>query len=63
MEEVYEHRLKMEIPIFYNYVRHIKPLEKGSRPFPIPNHAYDSEYGLIVQKIKESAFNPEMQLL
>ena len=63
MEEVYEHRLKMEIPIYYNYVRHIKPLEKGSRPFPIPNHAYDSEYGLMVQKIKESAFNPEMQLL
>jgi CRISPR-associated endonuclease/helicase Cas3 len=63
MEEVYEHRLKMEIPIYYNYVRHIKPLEKGSRPFPIPDHAYDSEYGLTVQKIKESASNPEMQLL
>ncbi|MEC7754912.1 MAG: CRISPR-associated helicase Cas3' [Bacteroidota bacterium] len=63
MARVYEHRLEMEIPVFYNYVRHIKPLEKGSRPFPIPDNAYDSEYGLMVNKIKEIQFNPDLQII
>lgn len=62
-EALYEHRLEMEIPIYYNYVRHIKPIEKGTRPFPIPDHAYDPEYGLMVTKIKENQFNPDLQML
>ncbi len=59
----HEKRLELEIPVRYYHVRHIKPLDKGNRPFPIPGHAYNSELGLETGKIKENFFNPEIQIL
>lgn len=62
-ELLYEHRLALEIPVLYNYVRKIIPLDKGNRPFPIPDDAYDFEYGLTVNKIDKTVFNPDLQML
>lgn len=42
-------RLEMEIPVSYHSIAHrnLEQLSKGSRPFVIPNKAYDDEKGLL----------------
>lgn len=42
-------RSKMEIPVSYHSIahRHLEQLDKGSRPFVIPNKGYDEELGLL----------------
>lgn len=42
-------RSEMEIPVSYHSIahRHLDQLDKGSRPFVIPNKGYDEELGLL----------------
>ena len=47
-------RTEMEIPMSYHSVahRHLEQLDKGMRPFVIPNKGYDTEKGLIIDLCK-----------
>ena len=45
-------RAEMEIPVSYRSIayRNLEQIDKGMRPFIIPDKAYDDEYGLLVDK-------------
>ena len=47
-------RIEMEIPVSYHSIAHknLDQLNKGSRPFVIPNKGYDDEKGLLVDICK-----------
>ena len=59
----FERRLELEIPVRYFSVCKMNPIEKGNRPFVIPDKAYSEEMGLFVREIKEENFNSKYQLL
>lgn len=59
----FERRLELEIPVRYFSVCKMNQLEKGNRPFVIPDKAYDLEKGLFVREIKEENFNSKFQIL
>lgn len=59
----FERRLELEIPVRYFSVCKMNQLEKGNRPFIIPDKAYDLEKGLFVREIKEENFNSKFQIL
>lgn len=62
-ESYFEHRLHMEIPVRYFSVREMKQLQKGNRPFIVPDRAYSFEVGLDVKLIRESNFDINRQML
>lgn len=47
-------RIEMEIPVSYHSMAHrnLEQLDKGSRPFIIPNRGYDNEKGLLPDMCK-----------
>lgn len=51
-------RMELEIPVSYNSVayRKLEQLDTGSRPFVIPNKAYDDEMGLLAEYAKPEFF-------
>ena len=53
----FESRLNLEIPIAYWPVIKMQQSDKGNKPFIIPDMAYDREYGLYQNKIREENFN------
>ncbi|MEA5138176.1 CRISPR-associated helicase Cas3' [Arcicella rigui] len=59
----FERRLELEIPVRYFSVCKMNQIEKGNRPFVIPDKAYSEEMGLFVREIKEENFNSKYQLL
>lgn len=52
-------RTSLEIPVNYHSIAHrnLKQCEAGSRPFIIPNNAYDSKLGLLMDEVKYSNYN------
>jgi CRISPR-associated endonuclease/helicase Cas3 len=58
-----EKRLEMEIPVRYLNVRTMNQVQKGNKPFIIPDKAYDVNLGLDVKKIAENNFDVNYQLL
>jgi len=50
-------RMMLEIPASYYSVKDLDQLENGNKPFIIPDLAYDSEFGLEMQKIKTEKLN------
>ncbi len=50
----YEGRLLLEIPVRYYQVKHMRQLDRGNKPFIIPDLAYDEESGLDIKKITEA---------
>lgn len=59
----FERRLELEIPVRYFSVCKMNQIEKGNRPFVIPDKAYSEEMGLFAREIKEENFNSKYQLL
>lgn len=59
----FEDRLNMEIPVRYFSVREMKQLQKGNRPFVVPDKAYSFETGLDIKLIRESNFDVTQQIL
>lgn len=53
----FETRLSFEMPINYWHVSKLEQLEKGNKPFVVPDKAYSFEMGLDVSQIKEENFN------
>lgn len=53
----YKSRLMMEIPSYYYAVTKMEQLDVGSKPFVIPDVAYDSELGLDISKVKVENLN------
>ncbi len=51
-------RAEMEIPASYRSIAHngLEQIEEGSRPFVIPNGAYDDEMGLLIEYAKPEFF-------
>jgi CRISPR-associated endonuclease/helicase Cas3 len=51
-------RLELEIPASYKSIayRKLEQLDAGSRPFVIPNKAYDDEMGLLMEYAKPEFF-------
>lgn len=51
-------RAEMEIPASYRSIAHngLEQIEEGSRPFVIPNRAYDDEMGLLIEYAKPEFF-------
>lgn len=45
-------RMKLEIPVSYHAIahRHLDQIARGSRPFVIPDKAYDTERGLLIDE-------------
>ena len=60
-DAIYEDRMLFEIPCRHYQVEDLPILPFGHNPYLIPDHAYSSELGLSVEKIKES--NIENQIL
>lgn len=50
-------QMMLEIPASYYSVKDLEQLDKGNKPFIIPDLAYDSEFGLELQKIKTEKLN------
>lgn len=50
----YENRLMLEIPTYYYAVAKKRQSDKGSRPFIIPDAAYDEDLGLDASKIYQN---------
>ena len=52
-------RAEMEMPVSYKSIAHngLEQLAEGSRPFVVPNKAYEPEKGLIVEYTKPQYFN------
>lgn len=59
----FEDRLSLEIPVRYYAVQNMNQSQKGNCPFVIPDKAYDKVYGLFVEKIRESNFDVNHQIL
>ncbi|UJP63457.1 CRISPR-associated helicase Cas3' [Mongoliitalea daihaiensis] len=59
----FEKRLELEIPVRYFAVRGMNQVQKGNKPFIIPDKAYDFEIGLDVKKIRENNFDVNNQIL
>lgn len=59
----FERRLELEIPVRYFSVHKMEQLEKGNRPFVIPDKAYSLEKGLMLNEIKEENLDSKYQLL
>ena len=59
----FERRLELEIPVRYFAVRGMNQVQKGNKPFIIPDKAYDFEIGLDVKKIRENNFDVNNQIL
>lgn len=53
----YENRLMMEIPTYYYAVSKMEQLDIGSKPFVIPDVAYNEKLGLDVSKVKLENLN------
>lgn len=53
----FETRLNLELPVAYWTVAKMRQLDKGNKPFVIPDKAYDYEIGLDMSKIKQENFN------
>ena len=51
-------RMELEIPASYKSIayRNLEQLDAGSRPFVIPNKAYDDEMGLLIEYAKPEFF-------
>lgn len=51
-------RMELEIPVSYKNIayRKLEQLDAGSRPFVIPNNAYDDEMGLLIEYAKPEFF-------
>lgn len=51
-------RIELEIPVSYKSIayRKLEQLDVGSRPFVIPNKAYDDEMGLLIEYAKPEFF-------
>ena len=47
----------MEIPSYYYAMTKMEQLDVGSKPFVIPDIAYDSELGLDISKVKVENLN------
>lgn len=47
-------RSEMEIPLSYHSIAHrnLEQIDKGTRPFVIPNKGYDEEKGLLLDNCK-----------
>ena len=47
-------RIEMEIPVSYHSMAHrnLDQLDKGTRPFVVPNKGYDKEKGLLTDMCK-----------
>ncbi len=52
-------RAEMEIPVSYRSIAHngLEQIEEGSRPFVVPNKAYDTDKGLVAEYTKLQYFN------
>ncbi|NLA24625.1 MAG: CRISPR-associated helicase Cas3' [Bacteroidales bacterium] len=59
----FETRLNLEISIAFWAVEKMRQLDKGNKPFIIPDKAYDFEIGLEISKIKQENFNVLNQFL
>lgn len=59
----FERRLELEIPIRYFSVHKMEQLEKGNRPFVIPDKAYSLEKGLMLSEIKEENLDSNYRFL
>jgi CRISPR-associated endonuclease/helicase Cas3 len=59
----FETRLGLEIPVRYYHVKHLTPLNRGNKPFPLPGGTYSWELGLQVEKIKSPQFDENEQVL
>lgn len=53
----FEDRLNLEMSVAYWTAAKMRQLDKGNKPFVIPDKAYDFETGLEVSKIKQENFN------
>lgn len=53
----FETRLNLEISVAYWTVAKMRQLDKGNKPFVIPDKAYDFDVGLEVSKIKRENFS------
>ena len=49
-----ETRLRLEIPTYFSAVSKKRQIDKGNRPFIVPDYAYSSEMGLDVTMINKS---------
>lgn len=58
----FESRLNMEIPVRYFSVREMRQLQKGNRPFVVPDKAYSFQTGLDIKLINESNFDINRQM-
>lgn len=58
-----ETRLNMEIPVRYFSVREMRQLQKGNRPFVVPDKAYRFETGLNMKLIRDSDLDVTRQML
>lgn len=63
MSNSLEDRLLLEIPIYYNIVKDLQQLDVGNRPFVIPDMAYTSTLGLMVNVLKSEQNNILNQML
>jgi len=54
----FESRLNLEIPVSYWSVQKMTQSQKGTKPFIVPEVAYDFELGLKASKIRQENFNP-----
>lgn len=59
----FEQRLELEIPTRYYTVAKMNQLQKGNKPFVIPDKAYSERIGLEVGLIKEEKFDVNNQIL
>ena len=50
--------MDLEIPASYKSIayRKLEQLDTGSRPFVIPNKAYDDEMGFLIEYVKSEFF-------
>lgn len=59
----FETRLLLEIPVYYYMVKDYEQLNKGNRPFVVPNSVYSAETGFNIEQLKKEKNNVLNQLL
>ncbi len=62
-QSYYEDRLGLEIPVRYFSVNKFEQLEKGNRPFVIPDKAYNHVTGLDISLLKPQNLDVKYQML
>jgi CRISPR-associated endonuclease/helicase Cas3 len=62
-DSYFEERMEMEIPARYFSVNKMTQSQKGSKPFIVPDRAYDPELGLDLKLINEKNLDVNYQIL